>query len=50
MRPSCLYEREGQKSGGHNVARSYGPVVQMKKKANKVAVMMLPEVAAKWFR
>jgi hypothetical protein len=29
------------KSGGHDVARSSGQVVQMKEKAKKVAVMML---------
>jgi uncharacterized protein (UPF0254 family) len=49
LRPSGLDEREGQKSGGHDVAKSGGQVVQMKEQAKKVAVMMLREVVAKWF-
>jgi hypothetical protein len=49
LRPSVLHQNEGQKSGGHDVARSSGQVFYMKEKAKKVAVMMLREVTAKWF-
>jgi hypothetical protein len=50
LRPSGLDEREGQKSGCIDFARSGCQAVQMKEQAKKVADMMLQEVAAKWFR